>query len=743
MPNGPFRPQVGAEVTGVAPFDAGAAAQRRGGRYGVRVLEGGTEWAQSHPIAVILSSGRTGGRWLGYDTVQTTSKGFIGIADVRLSSRTSLQVTDTWEAAQQEVTATREVAVRGGEDAGFMTGLTLARQEAADWRLVLPFAPGAIYGDGEPVPRWSIGSPQLRREGARHLLCREDRLAAPMFALLYPDGEWMAVLHRGSDAGTTVADRGKASGGETLVDSRFAFAALGGVERDGRVNAGAFFPGSEGPVTYGTGGTPLGQHRRWRRRFHPLTEGVPHRFQLTFAWGRAATAAEFFSASWRWAWGKLAPFTAAVNVEEVVTASASVLADQVVVNGPLAGVPLEVDAVTGHPVPDSPAIMGFVGANTDAAYVLLRVGERLGGPTGARYAALGERILNSFARLDLQPPAGEGFDLASGRQTIYRRLRGKPAVFLRSIAEGCAGTLKAWEHETSLGRDRPRWLAWAQSGGDWLVSAQGPDGSFPRAWQAGTGAVLETSTTATQVPVAFLARLSTATSKSVYLESAVAAAEFCWEAAGNAGCFAGATLDKPDVVDKEAAIFALEGFLELHKSTGDPVWVQRAITAASIAETWIYAWNLAMPVDADEADLDWKPGVPTIGVQLIATGVSACDGFLAMNAAAFAHLYRLTGDEHFLEVARVVTHGTKAMLALPGRTFDLRGPGWQQEHWCVAIPRGCGVNRNWLPWVPVANVEGIIRLEDLGRATAELVLRGAPARRDVRAARHNPARPRP
>ncbi len=706
----------------VEPIYSGAAARPGRSPYGVRVQAVGTDWVQHRPVTVYLSARGSGGQWRGYDAVETTAEGFVGVADVRLSPRTTLQVTDTWTAAQHEVTVSREVKVRGGDDGGFMTALTLARTEPAGWGLVVPFAPGAIYGDMEPVPKWSIGGPQLRRAGAGTVLCREDRLAAPMFALSYADGIWMGVLRHAAGASTTVSDRGNAEGGEVLVDRRFDFASLGGVERQGRVNLGAFFPGSEGPVTYSTGGAPLRQHRHWRGRFHPLVEGVRHNYQVTFTWGTAVTPTEFLSASWRWAWDKLAPEVRAVNVEEVVTASTAVLADQVVVNGSLAGVPLEVDAVTGRQGPNCPAIMGFVGANTDAAYVLLRVGERLGGTTGARYAKLGEQVLDSFARLELHPPVGEGFDLASGRPTTYRKLRGKPAVYLRSLADGCDGTLKAWERETYMGRDRPRWLAWAQSGGDWLLSAQRPDGSFPRAWEAGTGSVLETSSTASHLPVTFLARLSSATGKSVYLESALRAAEFCWNSAGATGCFAGATLDNPDVVDKEAAIFALEAFLELHRSTGDAVWLQRAVTAGSIAETWVYTWDLAMPVDAVEAELDWKPGVPTVGVQLIATGVSTCDGFLAMNAAAFAQLAHLTGDEHFLEVARIVTHGTKAMLALPGRTFDLRGPGWQQEHWCIAIPRGRGLSRNWLPWVTVANVEGIMRLEDLGKETADLVL---------------------
>ena len=85
-----------------------------------------------------------------------------------------------------------------------------------------------------------------------------------------------------------MADRGKVAGGEALIDGRFGFAALGGVERQGRASLGAFFPGSEGPVTYSTGTAPLRQHRHWRRRFHPLVEGVPHQYKLTFAWGTAA-----------------------------------------------------------------------------------------------------------------------------------------------------------------------------------------------------------------------------------------------------------------------------------------------------------------------------------------------------------------------------------------------------------------------------------------------------------------------
>jgi hypothetical protein len=706
----------------VEPVEIGAPRSRAKKLYGVRVALADMEMAQPAPVNVVLSSGRVTGRGCGYNWVDVGTDGFSGVAEVRVTPSATLLVVDKWRAVGDQVRVSREVCVIGSDEEGFMTSLTLARDEPATWGDVQPFAPGAIYGDAEPVPRWSIGSPQLRRNGAKVVLCREDRLAAPIFAVRYGDGKWSLVSHEAGGAATIEADRGLVEGGEVLVDERLAFAALGGMERGGRLYIGAVYPGTEGSVTYSTGPAPLAQYRRWRRRAHPLKEGFTHRYELSFESGRSASNGEFFVAPWRRAWRRLAPRASLVEREAVITACTKVLAGQVRSHNGLSGVPLEVDALTGASEPGSPAIMGFVGANTDAAFILLRVGERLGGPAGDEYVILGEKILDSFVSLQLAPPRGEGFDLRSGRPVTYRSIGRHAAVYARSVADGCAGTLKAWEHEAGRGRDHPGWLAWARSGGDWLASSQGADGSFPRAWEAGTGVVIDGSTTASQVPIAFMARLAAASGQPAYLEAAVRAGEFCWANGGNEGYFAGATLDNPDVVDKEAAIFALEGFLELHGATGEDVWLKRAVTAASVAETWVYIWDVSMPVDGRWPELHWKPGVPTVGEQLIATGVSTCDGFLAMNAAAFARLYVLSGDDHFLDVARLVTHGTKAMLGLPGRHLSPLGAGWQQEHWCLAIPRGLGLSRHWLPWVAVANVEGILRLEDLGAGTADLVL---------------------
>jgi hypothetical protein len=97
-------------------------------------------------------------------------------------------------------------------------------------------------------------------------------------------------------------------------------------------------------------------------------------------------------------------------------------------------------------------------------------------------------------------------------------------------------------------------------------------------------------------------------------------------------------------------------------------------------------------------------------VQLIATGHSLVDQYMTFDADEYAKLFKYSGDTHYYEVSRLLLHNTKSMLALPGRTYDLAGPGWQQEHWSLAPRRGYGLHRGWLPWVSTSHLNGILGL---------------------------------
>jgi hypothetical protein len=90
------------------------------------------------------------------------------------------------------------------------------------------------------------------------------------------------------------------------------------------------------------------------------------------------------------------------------------------------------------------------------------------------------------------------------------------------------------------------------------------------------------------------------------------------------------------------------------------------------------------------------------------------DQFLDLSVPTYAKLYKYTGDEHYLDVARILLHNTKAMLALPGRLYGMYGPGWQQEHWSLSgNRRGYGQPEKWMPWVTTNHLYGIYGMEDL------------------------------
>jgi len=201
--------------------------------------------------------------------------------------------------------------------------------------------------------------------------------------------------------------------------------------------------------------------------------------------------------------------------------------------------------------------------------------------------------------------------------------------------------------------------------------------------------------------------LSRVTGQTKYLEAAIRAANFCWTSSQSHGVFVGGTIDNPDIIDKEAGTLSLQAYLGLYQATHDSPWLERAAAAANYAETWIYCWNVPIPASEDNAELHWKRGVPTIGLQLIATGHSLVDEYMSDNVGDYAKVYFFTKDPHYFAVARLLLHDTKVMVAIPGRLYDLPGPGWQQEHWSLAPVRGSGLHRAWLPWVATSQLDGI------------------------------------
>jgi hypothetical protein len=769
---------AGRIVLGRLANDAEVAFVRAGtGDWGIAISGNAVpRIVQSKPaqIEIYRSDNNVSDLAAGYQQVKNESGAILATAKVAGDGAASFAVEDKWTIAGDVLSLSRKVRVVGAEDnAGFYSAIRLSTTPALTWSDADYFAPGLLYGDptydGDNSPGGTLNY------NAGRFSLREDLLSAPLFALNFRDGRWAAVMDLAPRGDTTWAES-SAPANKPVIDERIQFGALGAHQaHNGGVEFGFWFPGATSEFGRGPQTTPASVERR---RYHPVKAGFTQAYQVGFRFGQGDSFVGMERDAWRWAWQTLKPQAMHLDLEVVRRALTDHLDDHVLTVDGRSGVPFLYDAVTGNPgsyrnwsrYPDSfpvpprrPAntpvtaheldpeksaelaawalplgihvdpnaneleqwpkvIMGFVSKGVEVADQLLIEADRDPGPRGQKMRKDGLAIIDTYIRLvPMAPPAGEGFNLWTGKADSWAG----DTMTLRGPSEGMRTLLDAYRREKRHGRDHPDWLAWSKQFGDWLLTQQRADGSFPRSWHGGTGEVLEVSGTSSYNPVPMLVKLNQLTGQKDYLDAAIRAADYVWQNFGSHGVFVGGATDNPNVTDKEAGMLSLVAFLDLYDATNDPKWLSRAIAAGNYAETYIWIWNVPMPIDAFDADLNWKRGVPTVGVQGITTrAAGGVDEYLDWAVPAYARLYKDTGDQHYLDVARILLLNTKSMLALPGRTYDLRGPGWQQEHWSMSGTRGFGTHRSWLPWVSVNHLHGITGLEELDPALYQRLVKG-------------------
>jgi hypothetical protein len=696
------------------------------GTLGLSASSGGepASVSQPAPLRVSLWNGQPDAAPVtlqsGYTSLRETAAGdWLGAGSLRVANGVTLEFTDRWDAAQNTLRLRREVRVRGSAPGGFTSVAAFRVADARPWPEMEWFVPGMIYGNFDHMRPNSFGAGNYYKPGDYTVWIREDRMPAPLLAARLPNGTTVAVLNSAPD-GATTANEGQSFSREPMADARFRFGAIIAEERPDGIILGYAMPGSEGTLSYGrkTGKGPETE-QQWRHRYNPLADNFTQRYEVSFLLNHTHGTDELVARSWRWAWDTLDPRPNPQDIETMRACMVDVLAENFIEIDDRAGVQFLALAVPGgKPHPNPKVILGFTGYALGAAEMMLvEAGRDPGSERGRLLREAAEKSIATFLRMPVNPPLNEGFLLKSGAPQVStwpsgRTVTENQSIYLRSFCDDMKSLMRAYEREQKAGRNRSEWLAWVRTFGDWLLAQEQPGGGFPRSWRALSGALFSASTTGTFNVVPFYAQLYRITGHKPYLDAALRSGEFAWDTGHARARFTGGTIDNPDVIDKEAATISLEGYLALHDITKDRKWLDRARIAADIAETWMYIWNIPMPEDADDEKLHWKRGVPTTGIQLIATGHSLNDAYMCWDVESYARLSRKTGDPHYMEVARILLHNTKAMVGLPGDLRGTRGPGWQQEHYCFTLPRGLGRHREWLPWVTVSQLRGINDLID-------------------------------
>ncbi len=701
------RVELGRLQTGATVSFARAAA----GEWGVDIA-GATapRIQQSRPARLEVFRAEDDVRLLaaGYKSVQRSAAGIDASAEIKYSENVLFRIHDHWSLSGAILSVHRKVEVEGNAPGGFSSSVVLAVDPAVGWSEINCLAPGALYGDpaydGDRSPGGTLNY------SARRFLMREDILPAPLFALSFNNGASVAVLDPAPRGDTTVEETRLSKA--VMTDARFQFGALGAWQADeGAIEFGFGFPGTSSIYAFGPGAQ---SNPRWIRRYHPIEQGVVHSYQVSFRFGQNESFRELTRNSWRWAWNTLHPAVTYIDVEQMRRVLTDHMAAQAATINGRTAIPFVLNTVSDQLQWNWTMVaMGFVGKNIECADQLLREGDRDKTERGEKMRRIGLNVIASMIQaLPTVPLQATGYDLATGQPWDHIWL----APWLRNATEDMRVLIRAYRRERSLGRQHPEWFNWVKSYVDWLILQQREDGSFPRRWKPGSSEIAEPTGTTSYCPVPLLVMMTEETGDAKYKQAATRAAEYIWASWGTRGLFIGGASDNPNITDKEAGMLSMEAFLSLYDSTKEPKWLERAKAAADFAESWILIWNIPMPLDADDAKLHWKKGVPTIGLQgITARAVGGFDEYLDWAVPSYAKLYNLTKDQHYLDVARVLLHDTKSMVALPGRQYDLKGIGWQQEGWRMGpggAGRGVGGHRFWLPWISANHLYGITGLEE-------------------------------
>jgi len=641
-----------------------------------------------------------------YSTVTSTGSGFRCVAFVRSGRGSILRFTDTYEALQAgQIELTRSVKVDSVApgDKYFLTAFSVKTAANTNFTDNEYFIPGVLYkGNWDAACKLPSHLPQV--SDVWHIY-RDDRTPLPLvMSRAKSSGVTVTLGHIHSTCRTVMADIQSAS-----YNAGYQFGSVG-IWRDtvGQANYEmVYFPGTTKATASGRG-----------NRYHPMDTSVKHDYGVLLDLTTTNDYPSAVKRSWNEVFEQYDPAVYPVDqnicyeglIQSLLTYYVPQRTDGGTYDRP--GFPFEVSLADFQPR-GIDYQMGFVGMQVAAGYCLMRYGIE---NNDATIRHKGDAVLDFWAndcltKYDLPKTWYDPSQTGTGSWRNYNSI-------LRVMTGGFESLIEAWCFATKNGQTHDNWKNACVRFGNWMVANQNANGSFAFSWNHtrapnGVHPVVESNGLTTTSAIRYLVELYIATGDERYKEAAIAAGEYSLIFVHRKYHYCACVVDNPQVIDSESGLMAIYAFEALYDLTREQKWLDAWIQAADYYETWVYSFEIPVEDDRSTEDYCTFPRDRSIvGQHLIAIGHSAADLGFAWGSFGMYRLYLLTGNEHYLKMARISAHNSKQSMNWDQSLYPDQPRGLQLEAFQVMIPRRVNGVNTTLNWNYAGHLDPMLRFKD-------------------------------
>lgn len=531
-----------------------------------------------------------------YSSVKKQDDGYLAEATVTTDNGSVFSVKDAWYVVNNSsygMKRTVTVTKASSQDVGFASVVTLLNGEGAtSYDKFDFFIPSILYKDSEAVVSGAIAS----NLDWKQIYVKETRTGLPMvMARSKESGYSLALTHLEPEISVGGVVGG---GGRGAVNNKLQYGGIG-ITSQTQVGISFVYPCTETPISYDSG---FGSSER----YHSVKVNNSHTYKVGLIPAQNSSYADAMVESYKSAYLAENRYIADIDMGEIYKQNMQLFKSEYTEYSFLgkitaAGMPWQLS------LPDASEKvhsfqMGFVGEQIPVGYQMYRYGLM---NNDNETKKKGINIVNTWTSKDIQGTYFPAVWWDPANTFSGGQVREYPS-FLRCMIDGMEGMLDAYRIAEDYGEEKKHaeWYNMVYKFANNLVKVQNADGSFYRAYNRDSSVCTDnssaayqgTSTLNTPIAIRFLARMYEYTGEVKYKNAALAAAEYSYNKLYlGLEKYVGGTPDNPNTVDKEAAVYALYGFLSAYQLSGDKKYMKAAEHAAVSTMSWTYVYGFAVP----------------------------------------------------------------------------------------------------------------------------------------------------